>query len=80
MFLGNDCIIIIFDFFLVELNGDWNLKMLGFIIIVIKGFGCIVFSGYGDNVECMRLVQGFFIIIEEGNVNFFVLLGMGILE
>ncbi len=78
--LGNDRTITIPDFSLVELNGDWNLKTLGPITIVIKGSGCIVFSGYGDNAERMRLAQGSSIIIEEGNANPFALLGTGISE
>ncbi|MBX2875866.1 MAG: T9SS type A sorting domain-containing protein [Saprospiraceae bacterium] len=76
--LGNTRTITIPDFSLVELDGDWNLKNLGPITITIKGSGCIVFSGYGDNAERMRLAQGSSIIIEEGALNPFALLGTGI--
>lgn len=76
--LGDERSIIIPDFSLVELDGNWNLKNLGPITITIKGSGCIVFSGYGDNAERMRLAQGSSIIIEEGSSNPFALLGTGI--
>lgn len=78
--LGDQRTITIPDFSLVELNGNWNLRNLGPITIVIQGSGCIVFSGYGDNAERMRLAQGSSIIIEAGTRNPFALLGTGISE
>lgn len=78
--LGDDRSVVVSDFTLVELDGDWNLRELGPITITIKGSGCIVFSGYGDSAERMRLAQGSSIIIEKGALNPFALLGTGISE
>ena len=78
--LGNERTITIPDFSLVELDGNWNLNDLGPITIVIKGFSCIVFSGYGGNAERLSLAQGSSIIIEEGESNAFALVGTGISE
>lgn len=78
--LGNERTITIPDFSLVELDGNWNLRDLGPITIVIKGFGCLVFSGYADNAERLRLAKGSSIIIEEGESNPFALVGTGISE
>ncbi|NRB48062.1 MAG: T9SS type A sorting domain-containing protein [Saprospiraceae bacterium] len=78
--LGENRSIVIPDYTLVELDGDWNLRSLGAISITIQGSGCIVFSGYGDGAERMRLAQGSSIIIEEGASNPFALLGTGISE
>ena len=78
--LGDSRTIIIPDFELVELDGSWNLASLGPITLVIKGSGCLIFSGYNQNAEKLRLAQGSSIIIEEGNDNPFALLGTGIAD
>lgn len=76
--LGDSRTLTIPDFELVELDGSWNLTSLGPITFVIKGSGCLIFSGYNDNAEKLKLAQGSSIIIEEGNDNPFALLGTGI--
>lgn len=76
--LGDSRTLIIPDYELIELDGSWNLTSLGPITIVIKGSGCLIFSGYNDNAEKLRLAQGSSIIIEEGSDNPFALSGTGI--
>lgn len=76
--LGDSRTLIIPDYELVELDGSWNLTSLGAVTLVIKGSGCLIFSGYNDNAEKLKLAQGSSIIIEEGNDNPFALLGTGI--
>ncbi len=78
--LGASRSIVITDFSLVELDGHWNLQNLGPITITVKGSDCIVFSGYRDHAERMRLAQGSTIVIEEGSANAFALIGTGIAE
>lgn len=76
--LGDSRTLIIPDGELVQLDGSWNFTDLGPLTIVIKGFGCIIFSGYNQQAEKLRLAQGSSIIIEEGADNPFALVGTGI--
>ena len=43
--LSGNKTLIVPDFQLVELDGSWNLTDLGPITLIIKGNGCIIFSG-----------------------------------
>lgn len=75
--LSGNKTLIVPDFQLVELDGSWNLTDLGPITLIIKGNGCIIFSGYNEYAEKLKLAEGSSILIEEGASNPFALLGTG---
>ncbi len=75
--LSGNKTLIIPDNQLIELDGSWNLTSLGPITLIIRGNGCLIFSGYNEYSEKLKLAEGSSISIEEGANNPFALLGTG---
>ena len=75
--LSGNKTLIIPDNQLVELDGSWDLTSLGPITLIIRGNGCIIFSGYNEYAEKLKLAEGSSITIEEGADNPFALIGTG---